>query len=73
MYFIRNSFGRHEKKRRKEEREKKKADKLLKYSTANNPVRENSSDVGIEICTRMIQHPGSNSCLLRNEILIIPG
>ena len=51
MYFIRNSFGRHTKKKmRKEEREKKKADKLLKCSTVNNPVRENSSDVGIEIC-----------------------
>ena len=28
----------------------KKADKLLKCSTVNNPVRENSSDDGIEIC-----------------------
>ena len=36
---------------RKEEREKKKkTDKLLKCSTVNNPVRENSSDDGIEIC-----------------------
>ena len=29
---------------------KKKADKLLKYRTVDNPVRENSSDDGIEIC-----------------------
>ena len=35
---------------RKEEREKKKADKLLKCSNVNNPVKENSSDDGIEIC-----------------------
>ena len=39
-----------QKKMRKEEREKKKkADKLLKCSTVNNHVRENSSDDGIEI------------------------
>ena len=34
---------------RKEEMEKKKADKLLKCSTVNNTVRDNSSDDGIEI------------------------
>ena len=38
-----------QKKMRKEEREKKKADKMLKCSTVNNPVRDNSSDVGIDI------------------------
>ena len=31
------------------------------------PVREISRDDGIEICTRMIQHPGSN------EMLMMPG
>ena len=35
---------------RKEEREYKIADKLLKCRTVDNPVRENSSDGGIEIC-----------------------
>ena len=41
------------KKKKKCERKKgkrKKADKLLKCSTVNNHVRENSSDDGIEIC-----------------------
>ena len=50
MYYIRNSFGRKTKKMRKEEREYKIADKLLKCRTVDNPVRENSSDGGIEIC-----------------------
>ena len=50
MYYIRNSFGRNTKKMRKEERENKIADKLLKCKTVDNPVRENSSDYGIEIC-----------------------
>ena len=43
-------FWQNHKKMRKEEREKKKVVKLLKCSTVNNPVRENSSDDGIEIC-----------------------
>ena len=50
---VRSSFGRSKKKKKKKKREskkEKKADKLLKCRTVDNPVGENSSDDGIEIC-----------------------
>ena len=50
MYYIKNSLGRNTKIMRKEERENIIADKLLKCRTVDNPVRENLSDDGIEIC-----------------------
>ena len=70
MYYIRNSFGRNTKKMRKEERQNKIADKLLKCITVDNPVRENSSDDGIEICYQDDTTSWySNSCLLRDRTM----
>ena len=50
MSILETVLAETQKKCERKKGKRKKADKLLKCSTVNNPARENSSDDGIEIC-----------------------